>query len=1754
MSGQAANSANRPPKDLPPVQLEINISDRLNYASWQNSVPVLQSVKILNTGPESLSGLTLEFESSPAFARPRRWILDRIAPGSSVSISDRDLQLDPDYLAGLTESERSEVSLRLLRGPQLLAEHRTDIRVLTRHEWGGFRHMAELLAAFVLPNDPAIAGLLRSAAEVLKNHGHSPALDGYQSANPARVTMLAASLWSAASGLQLIYASPPASFESEGQKTRLPGDVIQTKLATCLDSTLLFAAALEAVGLHPVVILQKDHCFVGVWITARTFGRIVEPGAIEVRKALTARELLLFETTLITSRPAGTFEHACRHAEQQLELSRDADFVAAIDIRRARLSRILPLASQRPASNSAADPHQPAELLPLPPLPTADQLPVDVVEERPTTPEGRIQRWQRKLLDLSLRNRLLNFRAAKHGVSFLCPSLPELEDHLSSQQTLSIVSLPERNPEAGRDPSLHRQRTSEDLHRGFAAESLKRGELPVDLPPAELKARLTDLYRRSRNDLAEGGSNTLFLVMGFLRWKKSPTDETAYAAPLLLIPVRLKRSSALSGYQLERIEDETRINSTLLQMIRRDFDKDLTWLEGSLPTDAIGIDVARVLQDARAGVRDIPGFEVIDETALATFSFVRYLMWKDLADRLDQLQQNRVVRHLVQNPEQAFSSGVDTPFPRNHQLDQQYRPHELVHPLPADSSQLAAMAAAAQGRDFVLIGPPGTGKSQTIANIIAQCLALRKTVLFVAEKTAALEVVYRRLQQNGLGELCLELHSSRAERRKFLQQLEQSWIAAANRTRDRWNAVNTKLHKKRDELNHYVEALHRESPSGWSIFRAMGVVLQGSSRPAPTLTWAETTQHSRDHWEELASLVRELAVTCRSSASADFPKFLRKSEWSPVWETELLQRAEQLEQAATRATETLARFTQTVGCDEHRDTDVEGLKQLDLAARSLIKAADGTFTAVFAPDFPQLAAETAQLQQQLATFQQARQQTTARYSPEELSRIPVDQLDRDWREASVKFWPLSILARRRVRRLLQTWSADGLPDPAIDLPLLRTLQEQLKKITSCSATSRIPCWKGLDTEPALLAGWLQEASQVLDGLRSLQRFCGDLPALLARISSQLSIPGGAEQFRLTSEACLQGLGRFSAAVQAFKTAAGGSPISRKSQTLLADAAQAASTIRSRRTALRQWVSWHNIRTRCEAHGLLPFVEALENGSLPPDEAETAFSLAYARWWLPLAFSREPVLLQFRGFSHEAAIAEFRRLDEQARAAAGAHVAHSLDRSLPAMDQAPTRSELGTLRHQMQLKRPSASIREMVSNMPESFAVLAPCVLMSPLSIAQYLPAGQRLFDVVIFDEASQITTWDAIGAIARGRQTIIVGDPKQLPPTSFFSRADSEQDAEELEEYERDLESILDEARASGLPTLQLSWHYRSQHESLIAFSNWHYYENQLLTFPSVATRDQAVKLRCIDTGVFDRGGSRTNRVEAEALTAEAVQKMLAWLKLPEDQRPSLGVITFNQPQQKLIEDLFDRARSAQPELEWFFDDARTAPTIVKNLENVQGDERDVILFSITFGFDQTRRFTRNFGALNRDGGQRRLNVAVTRARQEMIVFASFKAEHLSVDGVQHLGVVHLKAFLDYAERGTAALPALDRGSVGSHESPFEEAVAERLKAKGWEVIPQIGVSRFRIDLGIVNPDAPGAYLAGIECDGAAYHSSATARDRDVVREQILRNLGWKIIRIWSPEWWHDSERETEQVHEKLTALLAEWRAQRPPATAGESS
>lgn len=559
-------------------------------------------------------------------------------------------------------------------------------------------------------------------------------------------------------------------------------------------------------------------------------------------------------------------------------------------------------------------------------------------------------------------------------------------------------------------------------------------------------------------------------------------------------------------------------------------------------------------------------------------------------------------------------------------------------------------------------------------------------------------------------------------------------------------------------------------------------------------------------------------------------------------------------------------------------------------------------------------------------------------------------------------------------------------------------------------------------------------------------------------------------------------------------------------------------------------------------GLDALVAAVEAGTVPPGGAADALDVAYARWWAEWAIDAEPLVRDFNITEHMDAIGRFRALDHEFGELTRRYIRARIASGIPAKDSKAQPVGFGALAHQLKLQKRHKPVRQLVAEMGEALTTLTPCLLMSPLSVAQYLPPDTPPFDLVIFDEASQITPWDAVGAIARGKQVVVAGDPKQMPPTSFFDRgAGAEEDDSEIE---TDQESILEECLGARLPQRRLTWHYRSRHESLIAFSNHRYYDGDLVTFPAPVTRDSMVSLRRV-SGAWSRGKNRNNRMEAEAVVTEAVRRLLDPAFVDErGERLTLAIITLNSEQQKLIEDLLDRARRNHPELEpWFAEDA-PEPVVVKNLETVQGDERDVILLGIAYGPEtpDAPTMAMNFGPLNRDGGWRRLNVAITRARREMVVFTSFPPTHIDLNRTSSSALRDLRHFLEYAERGTRALGEAAAGPSAASDF-FEQAVARGLRDRGWTVVPRVGVSRFRIDLGVVHPDRPDDYLIGVECDGASYHGAATARDRDKVREAVLKGLGWDLARVWSTDWWIDPHGALERLDATLKEALERSRA-----------
>ncbi len=572
----------------------------------------------------------------------------------------------------------------------------------------------------------------------------------------------------------------------------------------------------------------------------------------------------------------------------------------------------------------------------------------------------------------------------------------------------------------------------------------------------------------------------------------------------------------------------------------------------------------------------------------------------------------------------------------------------------------------------------------------------------------------------------------------------------------------------------------------------------------------------------------------------------------------------------------------------------------------------------------------------------------------------------------------------------------------------------------------------------------------------------------------------------------------------------------------------------------EWTQFCEIEREVARAGISLVLDEVLTGKVKPEEASKAFRARFLRLWLDAVHERVPALRRFATDNHERLIELFRKLDRRSIASAANRIrAFQLsrpDRPRLVGGEAPGSSELGTLLREANKKRRHLPLRKLFATIPTLLPRLKPCIMMSPLAVSTYLQSPDIYFDLVIFDEASQVRPHDAICAIYRGQQLIVAGDQKQLPPTSFFDSILTDDDLSSEQEDEgdglQDFESVLDVCCTLGLPRRRLRWHYRSRREGLIAFSNHFIYGNELVTFPSVhdVAGNPAITFEYVREGRWKAGSSGGfNAIEARR-TAELV---LAHFR--QSPKESLGVIAFSQRQQLRILDELEQMRKVNPDLEEFFREDRGEPFFVKNLENVQGDERDVIFLGIGYGPDETGRVAMRFGPLNRQGGERRLNVAVTRARRRMMVVSSMHAHDIDLHRTSAFGVKLLRAYLDYAEKGIEALPrAITSAGERAFDSPFEQEVFEELTRCGLTVHPQVGCSGFRIDLAVVDPLAPGRYLLGVECDGKTYHSSATARDRDRLRQEVLESLGWHICRIWSTDWLRDRQGQIKRVQAAL--------------------
>lgn len=1721
------------------LQVDIEAATELSLAMVENSVPLVARVSLTNTGDAPLTDLTVDAALLPDFSAKWTAHISAIPPGGTFHLDNVDLVLDRDKLVNQLERGGAELMLwvRSEDNATPLATKSRKIAVLAYNEWSPLT-VPQLMAAFVLPNHPVIAELLGHARVPLERLTKNPALNGYQSGDPARVAAIAQAIYESIQGRGITYCNPPASFEKIGQKIRTPEQLVGDQLATCLDVSVLVAACLEQIGLNPLVVLMKGHAFPAVWLEEHYSAEgFIDDGAT-FRKLVDLGRILAFDSSSAVARPEVPISEARRIAGRCLQ---ETPFMYAVDVTGSRKQRYLPLpirvAGKYSAAVEVAVPSPPSGPLGVPRM----SSPEGSGKSRPSakTKHPRIEAWKQRLLDTSLRNRLLNFKDTKQSLDLVCADLGAIEDALASGDELKVLGRPPIL--GGDDPRSKRlleARTADDAVKTFLSDRQKRGEIYSDHTSEATTSKLTTIFRAAREALEETGSNTLCLTFGMLEWYESDTSEKPRRAPILIVPVQLNRSARSGGFTLQATGEDTRLNVTLFEKLR--IDTGITVPElAELPMDQAGVDVPAVLQSVRAAIINLKRWEVKDELHLGLFSFAKFQMWADLEQNIDALLDNAVIKHML--------NGKGDPYPNQgaftepHELDAKLAPKDLICPLDADASQLAAVAAAAEGKTFVLQGPPGTGKSQTITNLIAHCIAQGKRVLFVAEKAAALEVVQRRLAQVGLGPYVLELHSHKSGKLQVLEQFRTALEAQPVAEPPSWELNTRKLGEDRAYLNAYVTAMHTPREGGFSIFQAVSRL--DALQEVPYFDLPAACAESAERFDQLKREVDNL----RHAVIALSP--IAQSPWHgcrlPAWAIDLPSRVSTvLSQALARLESTqraAGELASRLGAGAPATfADVDSLCEVATVVEQAPPHGEALASSA---DWTRVESDARSLVALVRTRSDALASLRKRYD-DGLFALDLESLATRFRKLGRAFVLFAWWGLRGARKTVRTVARDGRlassSQIATDLEAAKASREQERQLAAQEARGRElfgPSWKASDSEPAALEGALSWAAKLRHAIAAVR------PGLLSgRVTAKPDLSSVASEARSQLAALRNTLGEL-AGLLGWDMAA--EPVSDDQW-------------QQQRTRLERWRSdshrlrdWHAYRTASKAlvaAGCGPLVDAVGRGELEAEQLVRSFEHGVYRVWVRQALAREPLLQAFNGDQHQRRVTAFAELDfahlSECRTVARALVS----KRAPRESVTATGGEMGVLKKQLQLKRRHMPIRKLLAEIPSLAARLKPCFLMSPMSVATYLDPRAGSFDLVVFDEASQIPTHDAIGVLARARSAIVVGDSKQLPPTSFFQSGTDDEPTDEDDFQE--LESILDECIADGLPERRLDWHYRSRHESLIAFSNFHYYRNRLNTFPSAAEigPGRGVTLRSV-TGHYDKGASRTNQAEAQAVVADIVAR----LRAPDAKARTYGIVTFSQAQQSLVEDLLDAARIKYPEIDPFFSyEANAEPVIVKNLENIQGDERDVMIFSICYGPDQAGKLSMNFGPLNRDGGERRLNVAVTRARQELVVYSTLSPDQIDLTRTKALGVKHLKTFLDYARRGPIAIAeALAVQGSDTFDSPFEEQVCERLRALGHAVHTQVGCAGYRIDLGICHPDHPGRYVLAVECDGAYYHSARSARERDRLRSQVLQGLGWQIHRIWSTDWWQSADREVQKVQAAIERAKSELKnppASRPPA------
>lgn len=1237
--------------------------------------------------------------------------------------------------------------------------------------------------------------------------------------------------------------------------------------------------------------------------------------------------------------------------------------------------------------------------------------------------------WKDQLVDLGGRNTLLYYKDLKQGT---------LDLSADRAHTLGVQQL-------------------------LAGSTVRLSNLfdPSDLPAAAKRART--VAAKATENFEERGLTTLHLAWGMATWTTQSSTATP-AAPILLTEATLvSRGRTGDDYDVS-LPGEWAVNPTLLHLLATDYHVSVDPDEVVSLLDTAGnsgLDAQPVFDRLVKLAKVVEDFRVDDRVVLGNFSYAKLPMVRDLDLVLSngELLEHDLLVAIAGDASAATALKNRHPEVTPDEPDR-LPPADEFLVLDADSSQSYVINAVTRGGDLVVEGPPGTGKSQTIANLIASLSARGKSTLFVAEKRAAIDAVLERLQARDLGGLVLDLHDGVSSRRKIAQDLAKALDTSRSIALQDHSELHGRLTRRRESLRAWNDALHkRRDPWNLSVYEAQAAMLElrGIDLGGAKL--------SRDVARRLGdSQCRQAKVDLERFVETDgLPLAAGSAPWSRTFQGRHI---------TTMAQATSAR---------------EALERLD-AAVGRTQASVGALASVVG------------------------------------LRAPVD----------LEEITSLLRAIARVRDLLERYDASIFAEAE---SLAASLEPGGggggRRLLAGLGNSEYRAARRRMTE---LAGGRKDSASAQADDASTAR---ELAVWWAATSANGSIPQATDAASAAAEAEQLAAG--------LDTCARLTGIDDLADERLVELSELLGELLRDQATLVRLPELDELAQRLHSHELWPLVfEAAQRG-LGSEEAVRLLHAAWLDGFLDCVAIADAAVGGFSGAAHDQATADFRKADAEHIQQTPARVLRAVaERLVEAQNSHPEQAKL--IHREASKKQRHIPIRTLVHEASDVLTALKPCWAMSPLVVAQVLPP-EKLFDVVIFDEASQVMPADAVGALLRADRAIVAGDSKQLPPTSFFAASTGGgEDDEDLEdeyfadggvELTRDIESILEVMRVllpPPLGTKTLEWHYRSQDERLIAFSNAQasLYDWSLTTFPGAGI-DRPLRHEAIPWA--------PGRVGQEQSASEEVERVVELIIEHAEERPheSLGVIAMGIKHANRIEERLRQVRLARPDL----DDAlqagpaglaRPEPLFVKNLERVQGDERDAIILTIGYGKNADGRMMYRFGPLNQQGGERRLNVAITRARRRMTVVSSFVSSDLDPNRMRAEGAQMLYRYLQYVESAGSHLG--DQARVRPDLNPFERDVRDALTAAGVPLVAQLGASGYWIDFAAQHPEQPGRMVLAIEADGATYHSSATARDRDRLRQEHLERLGWTFHRIWSTDWFHRRDAEIQRAVDAWRAAV----------------